>query len=130
MQEAEELLRVYQDVSRDYPFIYIDPTTSLETIRWEKPFLLLSVLVMTSQRARSLQVLLERELRDLLSMKVIVEGELSLDLLQGLLVYLAWYSTLVFPAHKLQLSMQVSSELSTLPPAALSADAAGRLHGH
>ncbi|KAI4150897.1 MAG: hypothetical protein LQ340_003822 [Diploschistes diacapsis] len=91
VQEAEELLRVYQDVSRDYPFIYIDPTTSLETIRWEKPFLLLSVLVMTSQRARSLQVLLERELRDLLSMKVIVEGELSLDLLQGLLVYLAWY---------------------------------------
>ena len=90
-QEAEELLRIYQDAGRDYPFVHIDPSTKLETLRWEKPFLLLSVLVMASPRARSLQILLEKELRELLSSKVIVEGELSLDLLQGLLVYLAWY---------------------------------------
>ena len=90
-KEAEDLLRVYQDASRDYPFVYVDPTTTLEALRWEKPFLLLSILVMASPRARSLQVLLEKELRELLANKVIVEGELSLDLLQGLLIYLAWY---------------------------------------
>ena len=90
MQEAEDLLRIYQEASQDYSFIYVDPATSLETLRWEKPFLMLSILVMASVRARPLQVLLEKELRELLASKVIVEGELSLDLLQGLLLYVAW----------------------------------------
>ena len=68
----------------------MEPSKTLETLRWEKPFLLLSILVMASAKARGLQVLLEKELRELLASKVIVEGELSLDLLQGLCVYLAW----------------------------------------
>lgn len=89
-QEANELLQIYRIASGDFPFIYLDPAATLESLRWDKPFLTLSILVMASPRARSLQVLLEKELRELLAQKVIVEGELSLDLLQGLLVYLAW----------------------------------------
>ena len=94
-QEADELLQIYRVASSDFPFVYVDPTATLESLRWDKPFLILSILVMASPRARSLQVLLEKELREVLAQKVIVEGELSLDLLQGLLVYLAWYAPFI-----------------------------------
>lgn len=90
-KEAEELLRVYRVASQDFPFVYISPEETLDTLRHDKPFLLLSIMTMSSQRARSLQVLLEKELRETLASKVIIEGELSLDVLQGLMIYLAWY---------------------------------------
>ena len=64
----------------------------MTSLRDEKPFLFLNVLTMAAQKFPGLQGTLEKEVRDVLGAKVISEGEQSLDLLQGMLVYLAWYA--------------------------------------
>lgn len=86
--KAEELLEIYRDQSGKFPFVHIPH--SLASIRREKPFLMLSILAMASRNNRKLQESLEHRLREELSQKVIMEGQKSMDLLQGLLVYLAW----------------------------------------
>ena len=99
-KEANQLLQVYLATSQGFPFVYIDQLKSLETLRDDQPFLLLAVLTVSSQRSRALQVLLEKEFRETLASKVIIEGELSLDVLQGLMLYLAWYHYNFRPARQ------------------------------
>lgn len=88
--KAEVLLRGYGTHAPNFPFIIISPTVSLDSLRREKPFLLLSILTMTSTSNLPIQDLLETELRETLGRKVIFNGEKSLDLLQGLMIYVAW----------------------------------------
>jgi len=89
--KAEALLRDYGTHAPNFPFIVFSPTVSLDSLRREKPFLLLAILTMASTSNQTLQDLLEADLRETLGRKVIFNGEKSLDLLQGLLIYLAWY---------------------------------------
>jgi hypothetical protein len=89
--KAEALLRSYGTHAPNFPFIVLSPTVSLDSLRLEKPFLLLSILTMASTSNQVLQDLLEAELRENLGRKVIFNSEKSLDLLQGLLIYLTWY---------------------------------------
>jgi hypothetical protein len=89
-EKAETLLRGYGTHAPNFPFVVLSPTVSLDFLRHEKPFLLLSILTMESTSNLPLQDVLEAELRETLGRKVIFNGEKSLDLLQGLLIYLAW----------------------------------------
>jgi hypothetical protein len=89
--KAETLLRSYGTHAPNFPFIVLSPSDSLDSLRREKPFLLLSILTIASTSNLPLQDLLEAELRETLGRKVIFNGEKSLDLMQGLLIYLAWY---------------------------------------
>jgi hypothetical protein len=89
--KAETLLRSFGTHAHNFPFIVFSSTVSLYSLRREKPFLLLSILSIASSSNQTLQDLLEAELRETLGRKVIFNGEKSLDLLQGLLIYLAWY---------------------------------------
>ncbi len=88
--KAETLLRSYGTHAYNFPFIVLSATASLDSLRREKPFLLLSILTVASSSNLPLQDLLEAELRQTLSRKVIFDGQKSLDLLQGLLIYLTW----------------------------------------
>lgn len=87
---AEESLQSFRGKACNFPFVYVSPQTSLDTLRREKPFLLHAILTVGAQSNFKLQDRLELELRELLSKKVFVGGEKSMDLLQGVLVYLAW----------------------------------------
>lgn len=88
---ANEYLDYYRSKSKYFPFVLIPPNESLDTLRRERPFLLLSVLAMSAiQSPTKLQRVLDFELRESLSRRTIVNGEISLDLLQGILVYIAW----------------------------------------
>lgn len=89
-EKAESLLLSYGTHAANFPFIVLSPDIPLDSLRYEKPFLLLAILTMTSTSNQQLQDQLEAELRESLGRKVIFNGEKSLDLLQGLLVYLAW----------------------------------------
>lgn len=89
--EAEACLSLFQKRSSTFPFVVISPHTSLDSLRRERPFLLLSVLTFGSQHNIKLQSTLEDELREELSKRMIMNGEVSTDLLQGALVYLNWY---------------------------------------
>jgi len=89
--QAEESVRFFQTKVVNFPFIVVPPPMTLDSLRRERPFLLLSILSFSAQSNIKLQSVLEVELRETLSRKVIVNGEKGLDLLQGILVYLTWY---------------------------------------
>jgi hypothetical protein len=90
-QQAEECVQLFKSKAASFPFVVIPPHMSLDSLRREKPFLLLAVLASSTEANAELQSRLELELRETLSRKVIVNGETSIDLLQGVLVYLTWY---------------------------------------
>jgi hypothetical protein len=89
--QAEESIRFFQSKASHFPFVLVPPKMTLDSLRREKPFLLLSILSCAASSNEKLQDQLELELRESLSRRVIVNGEKSLDLLQGVLVYLTWY---------------------------------------
>ena len=97
--KAQEFLNVYRTQSHCFPFVYIPPHISVHTLSSERPFLFLSILYMGSYHESALQRPIDEYLRQVLSSKVIVEGEISMDTLQGLLVFLAWYHFCFRPAR-------------------------------
>lgn len=89
-EQAELSLQAFQAQASNFPFVVVDPTIGLDILRRKRPFLLLSILTYAASWNLSLQRQLETELKASLCKKVIMDGEKSLDLLQGLLVYLNW----------------------------------------
>jgi hypothetical protein len=89
--QAEQAIGFYKTKAANFPFVLIPPNMSLDSLRRERPFLLLCILTYTAALNAKLQSQLDLEVRETLSRKVVVNGETSLDLLQGILVYLAWY---------------------------------------
>lgn len=63
---------------------------NLDTLRRERPFFLLATLSFSAHKNEKIQDQLEIELRESLSRMVIVNCEKIIDILQGILVYLAW----------------------------------------
>jgi hypothetical protein len=90
LNRAEESLNHFRAQAYNCPFVILSPTMSLEYLRRHKPFLLLSILLFGEGSNVKLQRVLELELRETLSRKAVVKAERSIDLLQGILVYLAW----------------------------------------
>ncbi|THV46244.1 hypothetical protein BGAL_0402g00010 [Botrytis galanthina] len=90
-KQAEEALKEFASRASAFPFVLLPPQASLESLRHERPVLLLGILASTSQNNIPVQHLLESELRETISSRTIIHGEKSIDLLQGILLYLAWY---------------------------------------
>lgn len=63
---------------------------ALDSVR-EKPILLLAVLLTASSRDPEFQLEAARLFRQVLAERAIVQGQCTLELLQGLLTYLNWY---------------------------------------
>lgn len=78
-------------MARYFPFVVIDDHISAEELGRTKPFLLDVVTVAAFYRDSGRQSALGKEVIEQLSRRLLVDGEKSLDLLQGLLVYIAWY---------------------------------------
>ena len=89
-EKAQASLQYFRTTASNSPFVIISPDTSLDHLRRQKPFLLLTILAMASLENLKLQKLLDQEIRDTLGRRVFASGEKSLDLLQGILVYLTW----------------------------------------
>ena len=95
-EQADALLESYRPYPANFPFVVIMPHQSLEVLRRDNSFLLLAILAVSSIRDLKLQARLDAELRESLSQRVIINGEKSLDILQGLLVYLTW-CVIIYP---------------------------------
>ncbi len=89
-QEAEDLLNASTSEYGDFPWVVIPLQLPLNSFRRERPSLLLSLLALASRKQAILHKSLEREFRQVVSGRLIMDGGPDLDLLQGLLVYLAW----------------------------------------
>lgn len=78
-------------MARYFPFVVIDDHISAEELGRTKPFLLDVILVAAFHRDSGRQSALGKEIIEHLSRRMLFDGEKSLDLLQGLLVYISWY---------------------------------------
>ena len=73
-----------------FPFVVV-PQISLERMRLERPSLLLAMLVTATRKDFVLQEALDKEFKIQILTQVTIDGVRSLELIQGLLVYLSWY---------------------------------------
>ncbi|KAL3470435.1 hypothetical protein BJX99DRAFT_267450 [Aspergillus californicus] len=99
MREADKLLSLFRQRKVYFPFIDIPENTSAPSMAVHQPFLLLAVLTVSSSRMPRLQRRTDERFRRVLSERVIMHGEKSLDYVQGLLVYIAWSPFHLRPLH-------------------------------
>jgi hypothetical protein len=109
-----------------FPFVVV--TDDLPTLRRDHPFLLHAILAVTSYASPQIQYELAAELRRQVA-RLVEHSQKGLGVLQGLMVYVAWYHTFYHPAtqqlglmvqmcvamvHELDLSRNLKTRLSNL----------------
>lgn len=89
---AESLLETFKSMINYLPFIVFPDNSPLSYFATTKPFTLLSILTVASgSKMVQKHALYDDEFRKALGLKYVSGGERSLELLQGLLIYCAWY---------------------------------------
>lgn len=88
--EAEILLNDALSEYGHFPWVVLPSQVTLDQFRRERPSLLSSLLALASRRQPRIRESLEREFKKVVSAKVVMDGSPDVDLLQGLLIYLAW----------------------------------------
>lgn len=92
IESANQLLLKYRaQMMPQFPFVIVPPEEDLQSLRQRFPFLLLCILTASLEHDPSLQAALEAHIRQEVANRLIVQTERSMDLLQGLLVHVAWY---------------------------------------
>ncbi|KFY38373.1 hypothetical protein V495_06617 [Pseudogymnoascus sp. VKM F-4514 (FW-929)] len=125
MEAASRYLEIFRTVMvHRFPFVVISPTVTAQELRESKPFLFLTVLAAASYENMPLQRKLGKEVKKVVSHRMIVGGEVSLEILQGILVYLAWSHYYTRPRIYTQLlqlgiSIVVDLRLNRPPPCGL-----------
>ena len=95
--EAEQYLSFFCTYKAKYfPFVYIPPTTTAQQLRQKKPFLWLCIMTIASRSTTQQQVLGSR-IRDILAQEMMLKSGQNMDLLLGLLAYIAWWGALETP---------------------------------
>ncbi|KAL4992686.1 hypothetical protein BDW68DRAFT_148568 [Aspergillus falconensis] len=96
----EHLLDGFRSFASYFPFVVIPAGWSVASMAQDRPFLLLSAVTCASSRYGSLQQALAEELKETLGHRVVIAGEKDLDILQGLLVHLAWFHFYLSPRSR------------------------------
>jgi hypothetical protein len=87
---AEESLNTFRRTFLPFfPFVQIPTVLSASDLRLQKPFLWLVIMSLTTKSAAR-QLAMGDTIRQIVSKKVVAEHEKSLDVLLGLICYLAW----------------------------------------
>jgi hypothetical protein len=72
-----------------FPFIILPESQTAQDLRQERPFLWLCIMAVSSKSSVQ-QIALEKELRTIIGRQLLLEGEKTLDLLLGVMTYIAW----------------------------------------
>ena len=92
MASAESLLHTFKSMVTYLPFIVFPDDCNVSHLAATKPFTLLSILTVASgPQMVQKHALYDDEFRKALGLKYVSGGEKSLELLQGVLIYCAWY---------------------------------------
>jgi hypothetical protein len=73
-----------------FPYVAIPSTDTVESMRRDRPFLLLAVLASSTFDRFATQKALSEEIKQIVNVRIVAQGEKSLDLLEGLIVHIAW----------------------------------------
>ncbi|KAE8396421.1 hypothetical protein BDV23DRAFT_177957 [Aspergillus alliaceus] len=87
----EYLLDRFRGMASYFPFVRLPHACTAASMAEDRPFLLLAAVAAASSKYCHLQDALIRQFKESLSHRVVMAGEKDLDLLQGLLVHLAWF---------------------------------------
>jgi hypothetical protein len=88
--EALLLLEFRTQMAPQFPFVVIPPDATSESLRRERPMLWRSIVVAASYHNPQRQIALGWKLMEEFSTRILLKAEKSLDLLQALLVHVAW----------------------------------------
>jgi hypothetical protein len=89
--EADRLVDVYRNsLTMRGPCVIVRTDMTARDVHRDSPFLFLAILFAASYDSSSRQHLLEDEIMKYISEHIILKGERSLDMLQGLLVFITW----------------------------------------
>lgn len=91
LSQATHLLNSYIPKLPFFPFVTLPANPTIPTLSQQSPFLLLAILTTAAIPHPYLHHQLDQEFRRVLSLKLIINSQKSLDYLLGLLVYIAWY---------------------------------------
>lgn len=109
---ANDRLQIFKDSMAPYfPFVVIPTGVTAEELRSTKPFLYGNIMMVTSYRIVSRQLQLRSEIIKSLTQLTFLHGEKSLDLLQGAIVFAAWYHQCVGPSPQLTNIVQLATAL-------------------
>ncbi|KAL1852706.1 hypothetical protein Plec18170_005843 [Paecilomyces lecythidis] len=96
----EHLLDRFRGMASYFPFVRLSDAWTAASMAEDRPFLLLAAVTAASSKYCHLQDALNRQFKESLSQRVVMAGEKDLDLLQGLLVHLAWFHFHFVPGSK------------------------------
>ncbi|OJK01825.1 hypothetical protein ASPACDRAFT_1880196 [Aspergillus aculeatus ATCC 16872] len=96
----EHLLERFRGMASYFPFVRLPGASTAASMTESRPFLLLAAVGVASSNYCHLQDALTREFRNTLSERAVTAGEKNLDLLQGLLVHLAWFHFAFVPGNQ------------------------------
>ena len=90
-QEAEILLLEFKkNMTEQFPFVVIDSDSTSQSLHNERPLLWKAIMVAASHGNSDRQMALGATLLEDLTTRLLLKAEKSLDLLQALLVFIAW----------------------------------------
>ena len=87
---ADGYLFRFRNMSTYFPFVIVPEEATVLSMSHDRPFLCIAALAAAISSEKILQRRLEQSFRIAILQKIMLDGERSLDLLQALLVYLAW----------------------------------------
>ncbi|RYP17565.1 hypothetical protein DL767_009995 [Monosporascus sp. MG133] len=102
LDSAERLLATFRDTLLPHcPSVALPDGADVRSLARDMPFVLLAILAVTSC-STSLQghSLYDEEFRKVLGLKFVTSSERSLEMLQGLLIYCAWYPFHLRPKNR------------------------------
>ncbi|OQU94426.1 hypothetical protein CLAIMM_00782 [Cladophialophora immunda] len=101
MASADTLLETYKQVhTKFFPFVVVAPETDAATLRRDKPVLFLAIMTACLEADHMVQRRLGAELKRIISERVLIGNERSIELLQALLVHLSWIHYHFHPLNK------------------------------
>ncbi|KAJ9616643.1 hypothetical protein H2200_000362 [Cladophialophora chaetospira] len=90
--EAQLMLDVFRnELMPHFPFVVVAPGVTVTNMKRERPFLFLAVMMMACRHDIPKQGSIAKAIRDVISQRILIKNEQSLDLLEGMLFYLSWY---------------------------------------
>lgn len=98
-QSEEQLAIFHQHFIPFFPFVHITNDTKAADLRLKKPFLWLVIMAVTNRNVGE-QFAMEETIWKVISQRIVVQHHVSLDLIQGILCFAAWYARTVFKLEK------------------------------
>lgn len=114
---AGSLLKGFRtSFTHSYPFVIVPATTDLDTFRRRNPFLFHAIMAVMTFSTPILQRRLSDDFMAQVSDQIILKCHKSMEILQGLLVYSAWYHFFYRPeaqqiGNLLQLAVSMTQDL-------------------